>query len=1314
MPTVKKDIPTTNPALVGLMYAIGGLLTVVALLAGWPGVAAGWLFLLVACHLHYPTAMEEPKASELKSTDPDSAAFAKSQLEQVRDQRLADRFFNDLGMRLVLPGKAWLPLDRWVPRLSLVTGILVGVLAWLVPQEVSWCRWVNAVLAYIVVVSFAECRRVTKNRSVPYPGVSLRSVRQALKSTQSWIGLIMGAGAGAALSVVMWRTSVFGLWGRLPLLDVVFPDRHAAGLVSWLTLIVVMTVSGGFAGVFNGWKTTATRDWRLLKEGTAQWNNEWWPASGLKGPTPRLVKRTTIETEDGEVVHDFFSGARADDSLFTLAATIDPLLGNNARVCLLDSPKLDPKTGAPQPGTKASDRAEAVIWPQGDLPDLTQVRHSQNPELVELALRTAMMRATDKMEHPVLAEVVDLTAEPDVQVEVPDSDPEPEVEVEGSTEPEELQPATGGADDEPTGAALFCTWNFTYIDYRIVRQQVKDDLVRELGCEALVDHKGKTHPDIPQLPVEPDGMHRGIYIGVLDEPTVEDNVAQRVDELREEDLWSSRWASALKQDVNAPVPQLNMYASDRVGQAVVHRMPFSALRGESPRQYFGVEIEERLATEIGAPLVSVQGHWSTKDRNTLGIRHHQGFTLNWVTNASGGAAVAVPTKPEGVAQSSGNGSLWLLNALTERAFRKSRLPQPEVYAARCLNPRDRNNWVWEMKVRLQDGTTFSDLRGQAERLRSAFGTDWLRLWSQSDSSDQIAIYAGAKADQVKLRLQDEQLVVDLDLDQAWVDSGVAKQGQTPIRVADTQRLPSNPDVFVIEEQLPPGMGISDITDKDKREKLMNSFRKQFVDIKESTDGPGRFQLRCAVNDPLPWPVPFKYDFDLSDGIPMGDMIDGASMLFNSAFGPHLLALGVTGGGKSVFAQGLVTNILRSGADLAIADVAKKAADFKFCQKWTIGWATEMDQASALVQAINAEVKRRTLLNSQHGVGHIDQLPDDVRPRHLYALLDEFPRMVRLPKNKPSTKSEPNPKLEAERVRQIAHIEAIKMFQQAVEEMAGEARSAGIHLVLLAQKLTSDMLDNVPNLKNNTSRVLLGKATWGEKSSALREPTKAPDLGSAAPKGRGVAEPLEGDAVIIQSWFESSTDKLAAAITDTIGEPDGEGQLDVQSFLPEKTGGAFTEVDSDDLSDLGDLALLDEDTTSEVDLSDIEIGDVDLSSVEPPADVAPAESDDDVFGELTEVFDDTEDDQDADDSADSHGADDDDSDDDTDEVDDLDGADNNVDNNPDKDGSVEVDEPVEVVAEPVVVSSDPTVFDPFADLDDQELFPEIDPEKLPKF
>ena len=155
------------------------------------------------------------------------------------------------------------------------------------------------------------------------------------------------------------------------------------------------------------------------------------------------------------------------------------------------------------------------------------------------------------------------------------------------------------------------------------------------------------------------------------------------------------------------------------------------------------------------------------------------------------------------------------------------------------------------------------------------------------------------------------------------------------------------------------------------------------------------------------------------------------------------------------------------------------------------------------------------------MGSYRELPDP--PPHLLVLIDEFTSLVGRDPVPPRTD---DPELEAER----DLIEAANHARIEIGVFAGkiarEARSSGVTLALGTQKLSAKMLDTIPgagDLKVNLSRVLLGKTSWGDRVSALRDPDDAPDLDGVVPRGRGLWETTAAPAQVIQCWYASQAE-----------------------------------------------------------------------------------------------------------------------------------------------------------------------------------------------
>lgn len=135
---------------------------------------------------------------------------------------------------------------------------------------------------------------------------------------------------------------------------------------------------------------------------------------------------------------------------------------------------------------------------------------------------------------------------------------------------------------------------------------------------------------------------------------------------------------------------------------------------------------------------------------------------------------------------------------------------------------------------------------------------------------------------------------------------------------------------------------------------------------------------------------------------------------------------------------------------------------------------------------------------------------------------------------------------------------------------------------------------IPTHNTNLSRMLLGKATFGEKQSALRAATEAPDLGDVVPPGRGLWETTEGAAMIMQSWYDPAEQKrLATELEERLTPLDESEKADISKYMPKPVSqpGVFDADDDDDVAPV--VVAVDE--SDDVVLDDLELSLDDLEA-----------------------------------------------------------------------------------------------------------------------
>jgi hypothetical protein len=253
--------------------------------------------------------------------------------------------------------------------------------------------------------------------------------------------------------------------------------------------------------------------------------------------------------------------------------------------------------------------------------------------------------------------------------------------------------------------------------------------------------------------------------------------------------------------------------------------------------------------------------------------------------------------------------------------------------------------------------------------------------------------------------------------------------------------------------------------------------------------------------------------------------------------------------NSVLAQAFVYGALVQGFEVNIVDPVKGGADFVFAKDRCRAFAQTPFEAAGVMRSVYAEVIRRKTINSEYGVGSIDELPEDIRPARVLTFIDEFTSLMGQALVPKSDDPEMQDEIEAIEAENRARAE-IGMF---VGKIAREARSAGVHLALGTQKLTAKMLDQIPggagnDLKTNLARTLLGKAPYGDRASALRAPDDAPKLEGDIPKGRGLWEPLSSAAMVVQCWFAPQSE-LREALVERVPALDPSLVLDLSQFAP---------------------------------------------------------------------------------------------------------------------------------------------------------------------
>lgn len=704
-------------------------------------------------------------------------------------------------------------------------------------------------------------------------------------------------------------------------------------------------------------------------------------------------------------------------------------------------------------------------------------------------------------------------------------------------------------------------WQIRFVpgtfNYEAMRKGHRGVLAGILDCDVLIWHRNR-----PNLPAP--AMWCGA-LNVVDQPNMggfvwAPDAAQGgltykfLDDIATEDTLRSAWEDAIPQGkgIRPPIPEAALrktatLPAPRGGRPVTlkHEV-FMPMAGLAPEAYF--PFEDKMASRMGVPLMMSFTSW-TGSASRQGEADRRAFEMNWSTDP-------VPTSPTEVTPPSvGRGDLdacaWVLAWQLNRAFTSVRLARPALLAAEPVTEPGSREHIWRMVLRLQGGNTISDVRNKAGNIASSLGTDWFRV---EPAPDGCVIVAGAHHAGVSLARGQEGLnyVTRLDWEQAFQVCGVVGSGGLLPRLVRVGQVEQNPDVQVIDFELPDGLDVKSVRALAK-DKLRPATNNEFIDIRAGVDGARSMRVMACVKDPMPTMA--AYDWDAVGGayspIPFGTLGDGSYEAIDFRAEPHAVIVGGSNSGKTAAAQNLMFGALVRGCDLVVVDVQKQAADFKFAEPWCRTIATTVEDARAALEAVYAEVQRRAQLNSVHGVGSSRDLPDP--PPTTLLFIDEFRGLITA--LRPSQTKEADPELEAARLEQQAIYENKRRIAFLTGRIAAEARSADIHLVLMTQKLSSKTLPpELEDLRTNAARVILGKASYGDLMAALREPDAAPDRGDHVPKGRAIWESTEAQPVQVQFWYASQAEFTRHL--DSLGVPHAV-PLDLAAYRPkEKAAGGF--------------------------------------------------------------------------------------------------------------------------------------------------------------
>jgi hypothetical protein len=1118
MPTAR---PRPQPSHTHIVVAVtGGILTVLATITAGPlGPIIACLTAAIAGACAKPPELTGKKNASNQPTPANEAELRKLTRYQV---------WHALTLPVLTLGYTSIAPTKKI-RLSWLGAVGAALLAFSLPSPALprplAITIIGALSAFSLVLGVDHAWRTQRHPMDPCPGVTARDVLDRA-STRLWAIIAVSAALPAALLTAASLTPEWQQGTPTPLLSSAAAALGAA-------------VVGACAGADLAVRIDALTAWNQTIQARTKWDARWEIVK--TDPAPVLISHQQLT----DTIHvDTFEASAVQGGAVnfvgaTAAAKITTVLDPGALAAPTYVENVDPSSGQPVPGTTHPLRFKIIQFLDGSLPDITAP--DADPSHVEAALEYAMATFCDtyKYGHPTLLSATKVSTQ-----------------------------------DAPCVWAVRWATTDMSASYKSMRDQGSDAMSQTLNTPVITDASLSVMfsgdlwneslefvPDIPQ----PMRGQRPRW----------KTVHRYFETLRDTQRWDFRWEQALKMNVPPPRPEFNTQAEGRLASgALIHYLAFITRQGIIPEDYYG--LAPKLSTTLAAAPFCAITSFPLTDlqhgvRPTDGIRHPEAIAVMW-------SAQSVPTSPRNLSPSATRASdpeKWVLTDMVERAFVSSKLPRPQVSEVRPLTLPDARENIWHVTMRLYDGATLESVRLAQTKLASALSVPWLRI-SKGRREGFIDITMGAIPAKAEIGSQrDQELATSLDWEQAWVDANILGAGGLVPRLLSSGHLPHNDSVQVLDFELPSPVNIQRI--RGGIEKLKSATGNLFLDVRQGDKGAGFARILASVTDPMPTMA--GYDFTVIDAmaaegkerIAFATGVEGEPVAWNPRTSAMLGVFGAQGGGKSVTMQSMATGAIINGFDLVIIDPSKSAADFMFAADYSLAIATTITQACGALGLAYREVTRRKRLNSEYGVGNYKDLPDDVRPHRMAIFIDEFTSLMgQEPVERPSDDVE----VENERQKIIAVNHDRAKIGTYVGKIAREARSSGVSLILGTQKLTSKMLDNVPggsDIKTQLARILLGKATPGERQSGLRDAESAPALGESIPPGRGIWEPSDSPAVIIQSWYDPGEQVfLRSQIQTRVAPLPADRRWDLTQFAEHEDGPSVREISENDLVvDLGE-------------------------------------------------------------------------------------------------------------------------------------------------
>lgn len=404
-------------------------------------------------------------------------------------------------------------------------------------------------------------------------------------------------------------------------------------------------------------------------------------------------------------------------------------------------------------------------------------------------------------------------------------------------------------------------------------------------------------------------------------------------------------------------------------------------------------------------------------------------------------------------------------------------------------------------------------------------------------------------------------------------------------------------------------------------------------------------VEMNAGTPISIPARVGYDFDVIENGEWGDLVVGRDgynkpVIVDLAATPHVLVVGRTGSGKSIFIQTMIYSALAHGFELAILDPSKRGLDFRWARPYVRegGWGCQtFPEALEAIKSVYAEAQRRLDILDELSVPKWSALSKEEQVKYginpVLVVIDEGTSMAKL-LALPKTMDKEDPEYI-----EMAELNAAKeRILMLIGKILRECRFVGIHLVFGTQRFgVKEIGEGAGEMRENMgARIVLGRSSTTSLSMACADPQDAAAAyeqahGFAAPDkdpsesereatpGRGLAEIDGRGHVALQGAF-APVDELTARLA-ALGVPSHSG--DRRPVVPEKEPqfGAVVSAPvyrrpapQEEVVELGEMELdlgdLDFDAASEeTAVKDVELDWGDSFQTDAPVTGAPIADDD---------------------------------------------------------------------------------------------------------